>query len=275
MEKATAHRIGHQPMQLSLVTDPRVIYHNLHPHPALSPVPDPSQPATIEEQLRHEAEYRQLLVQGALAVLLPTEDLENACLRTLVRDVMGETILGNAVGGKVCEGWFIWASITKIIEAVKARMEPEDTTEDIEIGSRSRLEQFGLLSSERAENTSPRRMSSKGSAVSTILWRILQCGYLTYVAIRFVIVGLVAASSKPPQYPSSSTNSSGVTSAPIAKTIEPPRPILAFKVFNFVSTILDLPLRMPWLSGSLSLIQHHLLTGAFRQVGATHGLLDQ
>ncbi len=275
MKKVTAHRISHQRMQPSLATDPRLIYHNIHPHPALSPVPDPSQPATTEEQLRHEAEYRQLLVQGALAVLLPTEDLENACLRTLVADVIGETILGDAVGGKVCEGWFIWTSITKIIEAVKARVEPEDTTGDIEIGSRSRLEQFGLLSSGRAENTSPGGRSAKGSAVSAILWRILQCGYLTCVAIRFVILGLVAASSAPPRNPSSSTNSSGVNAAPMAKTMEPPRPILAFKAFSLVSTLLDLPLRMPWLSGSLSLVQHHLLTGAFRPVGATHGSLDQ
>ncbi len=275
MEKATAHRISHQPMQPSLATDPRVIYHNLHPHPALSPVPDSTQPATVEEQSGHEAEYRQLLAQGALAVLLPTEDLENACLRTLVADVIGEAILGNAVGGKVCEGWFIWTSIAKIIEAVKARMEPEDTTKDIEIGSRSRLEQYGLLSSGKAENTSPHRRAGKGSAVSTALWRILQCGYLTFVAIRFVMLGLVAASSTPRRYVPSSTHPSGVHGAPIATTVQPPRPILSFAIFDLVSTLLDLPLRMPWLSGSLSLVQHHLLTGAFRPVGATDGLLDR
>lgn len=274
MEKAIAYRISHPPMQSSLTTDPQVIYHNLHPHPGLSPVPDRTQPATVEEQLWHETEYRQLLVQGALAVLLPTEDLENACLRTLVADVIGDTILGNAFGGKVCEGWFIWTSITKIVEAVKARMEPDDTTSTIEIGSRSRLEKFGLLSSEGPENTSVRNRSSGGSAVSTILWSILQCGYLTFVALRFVIVGVVAASSKPPRC-SPSTNMSGEKHAPIANTMEPPRPILAFRVFSLFSTLFDLPLRMPWLSGSLSLIQHHLLTGALRPVGAMHGLFDQ
>ena len=273
-ERAIAHRISHKPAQSSLISDPRVIYHSLHPHPALSPVPHPTQPATVEEQLKHETEYRQLLVQGALAVLLPTEDLENACLRTLVADIVGETLLGNAVGGKVCEGWFIWTSITRIVEAVKARMNPEDTTRGIEIGSRSRLEKFGLLSSERAENTSSKSGSPRGSAVSAILWRILQCGYLTFVALRFVIVGLVAASSKPPRYPPS-TKLGGVQHVPMAETMEAPRPILAFRVFSLVSTLLDLPLRMPWLSGSLSLVRHHLLTGALRPVGATNGLFDQ
>ena len=274
MEKAIAYRISHQPMQSSLTTDPRVIYHNLHPHPALSPVPDPTEPAIVEEQVRHETEYRQLLVQGALAVLLPTEDLENACLQTLVADIVGETILGNAVGGKVCEGWFVWMSITKIAEAVKARMEPEDTTRGTEIGSKSRLEKFGLLSYEGAENTSPKSRSPRGSAVSAILWTMLRCGYLTFVALRLIIVGLVAASSKPLRCPLS-TKSGGVKSAPMTATMEPPKPLLAFRIFSLISTLLDLPLRMPWLSGSLSLAQHHLLTGALRPVGATHGPFDQ
>ena len=261
-------------MPSSLATDPRVIYHNLHPHPALSPVPNTTQPATVVEQSRHESEYRQLLVQGVLAMLLPVEDLENACLRTLVTDVIAETILGNAVGGKACEGWFLWASITKIVGAVKARMEPEDTPKDIEIGRRNRLEEFGLLSSDRAENTNPKDRSSRGSALSAILWMTLQCGYLTFVAIRFVILGLFAMSSTPPRHVSPSTTS-GVKGAPMAKAIELPRPILAFRTFSLVSTLIDFPRRMPWLSGSLLLVQHHMLTGAFKQVGATNGLLDQ
>ena len=258
-----------------LATDPRIIYHNLHPHPALSPVPNQNQPAIVEEQSRHEGEYRQLLVQGALAVLLPMEDLENACLRTLVADIIAEAILGNAVGGKVCEGWFIWTSITKIVEAVKARMEPENVTRDIEISGRSRLEAFGLLSSDRADNTSPKAKYSQGSAVSAILWMTLQCGYLTILTIHSLIRGLVTASFAPPRHEFPSTNPSGMKDAPMETTVEAPRPILAFSIFSLVSTLLDFRLRMPWLSGSLSLVQHHLLTGAFRRAGATNGLVDQ
>lgn len=267
------YRISHSSVRDSaLSTNPRAIYHSLRPHPALSPVPDPLSPSTAQEQSRNEAQYRQLLVQSALAVLLPTEDLENACLRTLVADVIAESILGNAIGGKMCEGYFVWSSMTKIIEVVKARMEPKATGEEIEVDTRSRLEKFGLLS-EREKATRP-TVDSKRSAVSAVFWRLLQYAWLAFVAVRFVIQGLVAASSRPSR---SALLSNAPTSSPLAKSMQPPRtfgPLLSFKIFSLISTILHLSLRMPWALGSLSLVQHHLITGPFK-LGATDGIIDQ
>lgn len=255
-----------------LPTDPRVIYHNLNPHPALSPVPDPAVSATIEEQSRHEAEYRQLLVQGALAILLPTEDLENACLRALVTDVIAETILGNSIGGKVCEGWFVWGSITKLIEVVKAKVKPKATGEEIEVNTRSRLERFGLLTENEEKSGSYKR--SRRSTFSSVFWRILQYGYLTFILIRMVVLGFVAASSQAPR--SLSTVTKGAT-APIEKPVRlsgQPPPILRFRIFSLASILLDLPQRMPWLCGTLALVQHHQIQGPLK-VGATDGILDQ
>ena len=124
----SAYRIAHSSShQNALRTDPRVIYHSLTPHPALSSIPEPSKPLEVTEQSEHEVQYRQLLVRSALAVLLPTEDLENACLRTLVADVVGETILGSAIGGKLSEGYFVWSIISKLAELVKARVGPKTT----------------------------------------------------------------------------------------------------------------------------------------------------
>lgn len=268
-----AYRVSHQSQNLlPLLTDPRVVYHNLIPHPALSPVPDPAVPSTTTEQQEHEAEYRQLVVQGALAVLLPTEDLENACLRTLVADVIADSILSNSVGGKICEGWFIWGSITKLIDVVKARIEPKATGEEIEVDTRSRLEKFGLLSekSERKEATQERRRSVFSSA----FWRILQYGFLTFMTIRFIILGFITASSRPmrstwtPRTPSSSE------SWPMEERQGPPRPMLSFKILSVISVLLDLRSRMPWLSGSLALLQYQLIHGPFG-LAATDGLLDQ
>jgi len=54
----------------------------------------------------------------------------------------------------------------------------------------------------------------------------------------------------------------------------PPRPILSFRIFPLVSVLLDLPSRMPWLSGSMALLHHHLMHGMLK-VGATDGILDQ
>src|SRR5216117_635801 len=83
-----AYRASHYPLHPPpLASDPRETYHSLHPHPALSPVPISLSPDAATEQQKNEAAYRRLLVQGVLAVLLPTEDLENGCLRTLVREI--------------------------------------------------------------------------------------------------------------------------------------------------------------------------------------------
>lgn len=268
-----AYRIAHSSTPPSACrTDPRVIYHNLHPHPALSPVPEQSLPSTVTEQSEHEIQHRQLLVHSALAILLPTEDLENACLRTLVADVVAETILGNAIGGKLSEGYFIWGSMSKIIALVKARMEPKTPGNEIEVDTRSRLEKYGLLS-ERGEATRARNDSQRW-VFPTMFWRLLQYTYLALMAVCFVIQGSITAMSRPRR---SSAMSTMVASSPMAKSFQarrPPRPLVRFKVFSLISSILNLPLRAPWLSGSLSLLQYHLVSGPL-SLGATDGIMDQ
>lgn len=275
-----AFNTAHQHIQSApFSSDPRRIYHVLNPHPALSPVPDSSDPETIVEQNDNEIVYQQLLVQGALAVLLPTEDLENTCLRTLVGDVITDLILGNGISQKACDGWFIWESITKLVETVKARLEPKATGEEIEMDTRSRLERYGLLSSKEAVQ---KGHSSSGNQlrISALFWRILQYGYLTFLVIRFVLIGLVRAFSLPPRSHSPSKSS---PSSPIVKSAEAPatwtstplkRPVLTYRVFNLVSHFLDLSTRMPWLAGLLSLIQHYVICGPGR-MGETDGVLDK
>ena len=245
------------------------------PHPALSPAPDPLDPSSAKEQEGHEAEYRQLLVQGALAVLLPTEDLENACLRTLVADVISDSILGNSIGGKVCEGWFIWSSINKVVEVVKAKIEPRATGEQIEVDTRSRLEKFGLLSDQSRDAEHSKQI--RRSAFSSSFWRILQYGYLAFVALRFIILGFITSYSQSPRSHSALRTSKSTESSPVEKAAEShhrPRPILDFSIFPLVSIFMDLSSSMPWLSGSVALLQHHLIHGPLN-IGATGGIIDQ
>ena len=249
-----------------------MVYHNLIPHPAFSPVPLDSL-SVADEQLSNETAYRQLLIQGVLAVLLLTEDLGNACLRTLVADIIGEMILGNAVSGKACEGWLIWEGIMKIVENVKARVEPKATGKEIEVDTRSRLEKFGLLT-EREEESKPKTQQSRSSVVSEIFWRLLQYGYLAFITVRFVILGLAAASSGAPRSPTVS----GTTGPDIAQDVSTihktaKRPILSYKIFSLIALILELSDRMPWLSGSLCLAQHHVTSTL--KVGATDGIFDK
>ncbi|KAL8652476.1 MAG: hypothetical protein Q9210_002656 [Variospora velana] len=271
-----AYRVSHSSVRASGTFSHRTAYHELNPHPALSPVPDASRDTSTTEQSRHEADYRQLMAQGALAVMLPTEDLDNTCLRTLVADVIAGTILGTSIGRRVSEGWFIWAVMIKAMEAVKAQVDPRATGEEIEVDTRSRLERFGLLS-ERGEDTRPSE-AGRRSAFSEVFWRFLQYAYLTIVTVQFLIIGLFTAASEPRR----STWSARVTAeSPVAKPIEAPatvlRPLLDFRIFSMLSTLFDLSFRMPWLSGSLALLQQHLVASPLvvLRVGAVDGLLDQ
>ena len=217
------------------------------------------------------------MIQGALAVLLPTEDLENACLRTLVADVMADSILGNTIGGRVCEGWFIWATISKLLEVVKARVEPKARGEELEAGTRSRLQKFGLLSEQDEVTDTKSSRHSRRSTLSNWFWRILQYCYLAFMTVRFVMLGLIAAYSQPSRSLSTSKTPGLTGGSPIATKVEAAHkvhPIVQFRAFGLISEVLDLSSRMPWVSGFLALLQQQMVEGPMG-VGATDGILDQ
>ena len=66
--------------QFTPFTDFESTFNNLQPHPALN------SPET-------ESDYLRLIADGCLAVLLPTEDLDSDCERTLIREILSSLIL--------------------------------------------------------------------------------------------------------------------------------------------------------------------------------------
>ncbi|KAL9111423.1 MAG: hypothetical protein Q9227_004100 [Pyrenula ochraceoflavens] len=281
-----AYKISHHSQQSNHPSPPREVYHTLNPHPGLSPVPEAPDSVAAEQQSNNERVYRQLLVEGTLAVLLPTEDLENSCLRTLVGDIIGDLILGQTVSGKVCESWFIWQVTAKICEIIRARVQPKTDGEEIELDTRSRLEKFGLLTAkdENKQNHSPPKHQSR---LTALFWKTLQYGYFAFIFARFLFVGLwQARTAAPRSYPTRSKSSpSSPTSAthalsnlPAASISpmppQPRRAILEYRTFTLISEILDLSTRMPWLSGFLSFCQHVVMDGTGR-AGQTDRLLDR
>lgn len=245
----------------------------------LSPVPDASDSTTATQQQEKEALYRQLLAQGVLTVLLPTEDLENVCLRTLVGDILADLVLGELVCEKASQGWFVWETITKIVNLLKR--DERNKSEEKHNNEKSRLERFGLL--DTGDDNGGRGTLGKGqSNLAAWIWGFLQCCFLAYVSIRFVITGLfrVASSST---HPSREPLSASTPSTPINPPREAPSwstnnvarpPVLKYRVFSMVSQLIDVPRRMPWLGGNVALIQHALLEGPWR-FGETDGILDR
>ncbi|KAF2183218.1 hypothetical protein K469DRAFT_711193 [Zopfia rhizophila CBS 207.26] len=279
----------------SIVSDPRVVYHTLHPHPALSPVPTESVPSTIVEQRENESAWRQLLVQGVLAVLLPTEDLQNGCLRALVAEIFAEMILGNGISDKACEGWLLWEGITRIAEVL------HDDTKEVEPSSNnakgeqtlSRLERFGLLSPPSNEVSSPakpllpneQRHEGFSMTVSSMFWVVIQYAILACNAMRAVLISLATSASLPPrsitgasgQSPVDANGQSLAQQAHHTASKRPlalKRPIVSMKLWSCMSQLVELDVRTPWLSGFISLLHWGALAGPGR-VGGTDAVLDR
>ncbi|KAF2875544.1 PXA domain-containing protein [Massariosphaeria phaeospora] len=280
----------------SLVSDPRNVYHMLYPHPALSPVPCDSVPSTIVEQRENESAWRQLLVQGVLVMLLPTEDLENACLRALVAEIFAEMILGNGISGKACEGWLLWEGITRVAEVLQTDsikekgLQSGDTSPD---QSLTRLERFGLLGppmdaySEPMESSLASRpgLRSVPMTLSGVFWALVQYAFLACTAMRAAIVAVATSSSLPPRCVPAANGQSPVepsdqlhlsATAPSASRRPPAskRPIVSMKLWSCASNLVELDRRMPWLSGAMSMLQWGALRGPGR-VGYTDGALDR
>jgi hypothetical protein len=234
------------------------------------------------QQLENESAYRQLLVQGVLAVLLPTEDLESDCLTSLVGQIFSEMILGGGVGGKACEPWLLWEGITKIVEAVQAQMPKQKAQVRVErsnsnIGSAAPLNLTG-------GDTKRWRI---GKSLQKTFWLILQYGFLAFTAARFFIITFATASSLPSRvgnlakmtgssYPSDHMDEplSITTQAPSSRRTPQKQPILKMKIWSCASKLLDLDFRMPWLSATISLLQWGAITGP-GEVGNTDGMVDK
>ncbi|KAL2350907.1 PXA domain-containing protein, partial [Cryomyces antarcticus] len=268
-------------------SDPRLTYHTLRPHPALSPNPVETDPVTVLEQQQNEAAWRRLLVEGILTVLLPTEDLENGCLRTLVTEVLSEMVIGNGIAGKACEGWLLWEAITKLVEAACKPVTVETSVERQDETTVNRLEHFGLLSTEAA--TKPIACASHQGAesvwASRRFWQCIQYVYLGVIALRTIITALLMSGSILPRPAISPFHGASQREPAIDEEKQPPRKsaplappsplaILNMSLWSCVGVVLELDMRMPWLSGLLSLLKWTAVTGPGK-VGDTNGRVDK
>lgn len=231
---------------------------------------------TLQQQEQNERAYRQLLVQGSLAILLPTEDLQNGPLRVLVGDIIADLLVGQALAGKVCEGWFLHDAIFKVTALLRDKVQSKPTDGELRDNAKNRLEKFGLLASEsKAQHY---HSSTKDqSKIVTFFWRTMQYGYLMYLFLRYVLGKLRRTPER--QQIARTSNPSPVLSEdgkmqPPSSDEQHPRPVLAFGIYNMISTLLNLADRMPWVASTLVFLQHVLLVGAGR-VGETNSVLDR
>lgn len=232
------------------------VYHALNPHPALDPE------LSAEDRAAAERIHRQLLIQGALAVLLPTEDLQNSSLRILVTDIIADLILGRAINDRLCHGWFLHDAISKVTAIITHRAHPKVTGEELQADARGRLEKFGLLSNKDQSSTS-HSQPQRQSFILSWFWAILQWFYLAVVGIRYVCLGLLQARRQPAR---TYSKAHAPKSAVPPDDSHPPL-VLDYNIFSTISTLLNLSTRMPWLVGALAFSRHVLTAGHTRSSG--------
>lgn len=222
-------------------------------------------------------------MQGVLAVLLPTEDLENECLIALVGQIFSDMVIGGSIGGKISEPWMLWEGIIKIAEAIKAQLPKSKAQVRVERSNSDLMD----TTPPRLNGANTRAWRIKRSLQKTF-WLILQYGFLAFTAVRFFIVTFATASSLPSRIANATKTSSpalskdevGAADLSNTETVFSPRqtvskqPILKMKIWSCASSLLDLDIRMPWLSATISLLQWVAITGP-GEIGNTDGLVDK
>ncbi|CAJ2509878.1 Uu.00g057780.m01.CDS01 [Anthostomella pinea] len=248
----------------------REIYHSLCPLPALSPVPKSGDPESVQAQADNESAYRQLLVQGVLAVLLPTEDLENECLTSLVGQLFSEMIIGTLVANKVSEPWLIWEILIMVTRLVRKRSTVE-TTDPKSTGAR--VTQGTDFSETRTS------VGNQTWSLQRKFWAMVQWVFLAVSSMRLIVSTMVLSGSLPRRLPPSSARPMDTTTheggeklqaSAASETVATPikAPIIDFRIWPCIGNLLEMEARMPWLRGALSMLQW----GAMRGPGKIAGL---
>ena len=262
-----------------LQTDLHQIYHSLHPLPALSPVPRAGDQASIQAQADNESAYRQLLVHGVLAVLLPTEDLENECLTSLVGQLLSELVIGNLVAGKLSEPWLIWELL---IMATRLVSKKNDSVHPDSVSNKTTSRD---VSSTRA----PAHESKPPWSAHQAFWSMVNGIFLLVGIIRLAFSIGALSWSLPPRpnisiaravpeisrdtqqkHPQSVSHQAGIG----ARTQPEKIAVVDFQIWRCLGDIFEVEARMPWLLGTLSMMQWVALNAPGR-VAAVDGTLDR
>jgi hypothetical protein len=193
-----------------------------------------------------------------LAVLLPTEDLQNGCLTALVGQIFSELIIGNAVSNRLSEPWLIWELLIIVSRTGRGR----SISEDGNLPGKSRN---GLRGTRRA------------LSLQAVFWTILQWCFLATSLVRTAFAILVMSRSLPPRVlrgagfqKDKDQHEVGAKNDPQASNT----PVLAFRLWCAISNLTEMDARMPWLCGALSMLQWIAMTGPGR-IAAFNGRLDR
>lgn len=214
-------------------------------------------------------------MQGVLALLLPTEDLENECLTTLVGQLFSELIIGNLIINKLSEPWLIWEGLIILTRVVRARS-------TIEASGPGDMEPDANLKTGRG--MVPLITSKSSSYIQQVFWTVIQWGFVIVNSIRLIISTIMLSRTLPPRSIPTTRQVDPTSHDYGEKSYHPPTsevglqavnvPIADFKLWTCVGNLLEIDARMPWMSGTLSMAQWGALRGPGNLAGF-NGMIDR
>lgn len=120
-------------------------------------------------------------------------------------------------------------------------------------------------------------------SIQGLFWTIVQWGFAFVTLVRLFITTVATSSSLPRRADHGLPEKEKVTRQtadsqsqnPSYSTEEPVKiPILAFRLWPTISNLLEMDLRMPWLCGTLSMLQWIAITGP-GNVAGVDGVIDR
>ncbi|KAK6452194.1 hypothetical protein FP744_10008445 [Trichoderma asperellum] len=228
--------------------------------------------SSVKLQKENEATYRQLLVQAVLAILLPTEDLENPCLTALVEQILSELIIGNVIAGKASQPWLLFEAIciaARSLDEQKARAKTRIVS--------GKDEPSPSLSALGQDAEKSPKWTAQGVFVL-----VIHLSILLFNAVRFMVVTLADSISLPPrtaihldEEAADPTLDDKQPSPPTDTNVSQAKvPVLAYKLWTCFGNLIELEERKPWLGGFISLLQTAAVNGPWRIAGLD-GPLDR
>lgn len=225
-----------------------------------------------DEQAQNENElaYRQLLTQGMLALLLPTEDLQNECLVAIVGQILSEMIVGNLVIEKLSQPWLLWEILIILTRLGQGKESPAPQRQHSE--------------SQQSNGISVTGTQRQPSILTRLFWSTVQGIFLVFSFGRLLLSVFALSRSLPPrtsshaQSPKSTRGPDGKSyAASITSEVDattPDVPVVSFAILSCIGNLIEVQERMPWLTGLLSLLQWAGLNGP-GQIANVDGTLDR
>ncbi|KAL7267465.1 hypothetical protein RUND412_009949 [Rhizina undulata] len=228
------------------------IFHNFQPHPALDQLP-------TTEKL-----YLKLLSSGILSVLLPTEDLDSDCERSIIREILANVVLWNIVD-RLSEPYIIYDIITKLLQPTPPKDPNSRTsrrrsaskrngaeTKAAAINTQETIEEIPMPSKRSKFTINFRLPSIPTAKILSILDTVFGFLFTALSLLTSLLASIISLMHNPPPPP--------------LRT----KPILQMSIFPTISSFLHIPTFHPWLFGNL-----RLLSKPFQSRSSTPGsLLD-